>query len=167
VTRNAVGTMTVTFPGPNTGTLTYTVNGLSVTKSIVRFTFRNEILSGNYLGGLTANATGCSGVTNGPVLIFGNLGITQNSASVTMQLSYTNGGIASQCVYSGALQSAGRLGNISGTVTCTTGSTTTIRGSFTLSNVVASQTGFSGTYLGSDNFCSSNSGQFGGVKDIF
>ena len=167
VTRNPVGTMTVSFGSSNAGTLTYTVNGVSVTKSIVRFTFRNENLTGNYLGGLTANSSGCNGVSNGPVLVFDNLTVTQNGAAVTMRVNFFNGaGTLSQCNFTGAMQSTGKISLISGTISCSAGSTATNQGTFTISNITSSQTGFSGTYTGSDQFCSSYSGQFGGVKDV-
>ena len=167
VTRNVVGTMTVSFGSATSGTLSYTVNGLTVTKSIVRFTFRNENLTGNYLGGLTANSSGCSGVSNGAVLVFDNLTVTQNGASVSMRVNFFNGaGTLSQCNFTGAMQSTGKISLISGTVSCSSGSTSTNQGTFTISNITSSQSGFSGTYTGSDQFCSSYSGQFGGVKDV-
>jgi hypothetical protein len=39
----AVGTMTVSFADGNTGSLTYTVNGIQVAKSIRRFVFSNPV----------------------------------------------------------------------------------------------------------------------------
>jgi hypothetical protein len=166
VTRNAVGTMTVTFPSVNAGTLSYTVNGVTVNKSIVRFTFRGENLAGNYLGGLTAISSGCNGVSSGPVLVFDTLIVTQNGAAVSMRVLFNANGVLSQCTFTGAMQSTGRTSLISGNVSCVSGSTSTNQGPFTISNITSSQTGFSGTYTGSDQFCSSYSGQFGGVKDV-
>ena len=167
VTRNTVGTMSVSFSSPNSGTLTYTVNGLTVSKSIVRFTFRNESLAGNYLGGLTANSSGCNGVANGQVLVFDTLTVTQSGTSVTMRVNFFNASsTASQCTFTGSMQSFGRLSNITGTMSCLSGSTSTNQGTFTISNITSSQTGFSGTYSGRDQFCSSYTGQFGGVKDV-
>jgi hypothetical protein len=167
VTRAVVGTMTVSFGSSTSGTLSYTVNGVSVTKSIVRFTFRNENLTGNYIGGLTANSSGCNGVANGPVLVFDNLTVTQSGASVTMRVIFFNSSTTqSQCNFQGAMQSTGKTSLISGTYSCVSGSTATNQGSFTISNITSSQTGFSGTYTGADQFCSSYTGQFGGVKDV-
>src|SRR5437763_16225095 len=60
-----VGSMTLSFSGPYNGTMTYSVNGVSVTKAITRQPIRSNILAGLYIGGLTANGSGISGDPNG------------------------------------------------------------------------------------------------------
>jgi hypothetical protein len=59
VTKTVVGTVTFTFDSATTGTLQYVINGVAVTKRITRQTWRDNVLAGNYLGGLTAIASNC------------------------------------------------------------------------------------------------------------
>src|SRR6202011_3514735 len=77
----AVGTITINFTGPNNGTLSYTVNGVSVTKNIQRFSLRANDISGNYLGGAIAK---CANGSN--ILIFDVLTVTQNATSIQMNV---------------------------------------------------------------------------------
>ena len=161
-----VGSMTLSFSGPNSGTLTYTVNGVSVTKQIQRQPIRSDNLSGHYLGGLTANGSGCSGVSNGPILIFDNLSVTQNGGALSMTVNFNNAaGTGSTCTFTGTYTPQGRLGAASGNFSCTFGTSPGNSGTFSLSNIDASITGFSSSFSGHDQFCS-YSGQFGGVKDV-
>ena len=161
-----VGSMTLAFGGPNSGTLTYTVNGVSVTKAITRQPIRSDNLTGHYLGGLTANGSGCNGVTSGPILIFDQLSVTQNVTNLSMTVNFNNAnGQPSVCTFTGTYTPQGRLGAASGNFNCTFGGAPGNTGSFTLSNIDASITGFSSSFSGRDQFCS-YSGQFGGVKDV-
>lgn len=167
VNRVGVGTMSVAFSDENHGTLDYVVNAVHVTKSITRQTWRAEVLTGNYLGGLTAQGTNCTnGVNNGPILTFGQLAVQQSAATTTMTVSFTSSqGQSSQCVFSGTYSQAGHLGSISGNWNCTLGTTAYNQGTFTVGTIQSSTTGFSGVFTGRDQFCT-YSGQFGGVKDV-
>jgi hypothetical protein len=161
-----VGNMTLAFSGPNSGTMTYTVNGVSVTKSITRQPIRSNNLSGHYIGGLTANGTGCAGVTNGPILIFDSLSVNQSGNTITSTVNFNNSaGQPSVCTFSGTYSPQGRLGAVSGTWSCTFGGTPGNSGTFSLSAVDAGIYGFSSSFSGRDQFCS-YSGQFGGVRDV-
>jgi hypothetical protein len=166
VTRINVGTMTLNFTGPNSGVLQYSANGVNVTKNISRFSLRGNNLSGNYLGGMTAK---CS---NGDdISIFHALTVSQSSAqigaSVSLVVDFFNfSGIQSQCRFNGSYGITGRLNSVSGTYNCTYGTTPGNNGSFTISRIEASRTGFSGVLTASDNFCTGGmTGWFGGVKD--
>jgi hypothetical protein len=157
-----VGSMTLTFTSSATATLQYVANGTSVTKSIQRQSFKNNNLSGHYVGGLTAQGTSCRNVTNGPILAFDNLNVTQSGTSLTMTVSYfTSANTQASCTFTGTYGQAGRLASFSGNWSCTTGNT----GTFAMSELEASRNGFSGTFSGSDQFCN-YSGFFGGVKDV-
>jgi hypothetical protein len=159
-----VGTFTLNFSNANAGTLTYTVNGQTITKQIQRFAFRGENLTGNYLGGLTATST-CGGASQ-LTLVFDTLRVTHSGTSISMTVTFFNAaGVSSSCTYSGTYSQNGRLGAITGSYTCA-GGAAPIAGSFTISNIDAQQTGFSGRFTGSDQFCSSHSGYFGGVRDV-
>lgn len=162
---NAVGTITLNFTGPNSGTLAYTVGGTNVTKTIQRFAFGMDNLSGNYLGGLTASSV-CSGASQ-LTLIFDTMAVSQSGNSFTATVSFYNGaGVQSRCTFSGSYTPMGRQGNVSGNYSCTFGSTPGNAGSFSIAGIETTQNGFNGRFTGSDQFCSSHSGYFGGVKDV-
>ncbi len=161
----SVGTLTISFSTANNGTLNYNVGATNVTKSITRFAFATENLSGNYLGGLTATST-CSGA-NQLTLAFDTMAVSQSGNAITMTVNFFNSaGVQSRCVFSGTYAPMGRQGNISGTYTCTFGTAAGNAGSFTVSNVESTQSGFSGRFAGNDQFCSAHSGYFGGVHDV-
>ena len=161
----AVGTLSINYSTSNSGTLTYNVAGITVNKSITRFAFATDNLSGRYLGGLTATSVCSSG--NQSTLIFDTLSVTQNGNAISMTVTFFNSSnTPSSCVFSGSYGPMGRLGTITGTFSCTVGSQAVNSGPFTISNVQASQTGFSGTFNGSDQFCSNHTGYFGGVRDV-
>jgi len=159
-TTTQVGTMTVNFSG-DSGTLSYTVNGTTVNKSIVRMTWRNNSMQGNYLGGITANSSGCSGGQNTPILIFNTMTIS-GSSSVSIAINFfTNGGTSAQCNFNGSYAQAGQMGNVNGNWNCSTGNT----GTFSLSQLQVGINGITGKFSGRDQFCTYN-GNFGGVRDV-
>lgn len=166
-TANAtpVGTMTVTFSGPNSGTLSYSVAGFpSVTKSIVRQSIRPNSIGGNYIGGMTATASNCGNpLDNGFALITGLLTVQHGlGGNASMRVDFRNSaGTNATCTFTGGYTPQGRLGAISGTYSCTLGST----GTFTMTEVEGSRNGFNARFSGSDQFCSYN-GYFGGVRDV-
>src|SRR5207248_190644 len=104
-----VGAMTFSFSGPYNGTLQYSVNGVNVFKTITRQSFKTNNLTGRYLGGLTANGTACSGVANGPILIFDNLTVTQSGANLAMTVNFfSSSGQSSMCTFNGVYNTQGR-----------------------------------------------------------
>jgi hypothetical protein len=167
-TPTQVGIMTVNFISPSTATLTYNVEGVSVTKNITRQTWRINQISGNYLGGITANGSSCTGTTNGPILIFGNLRITQTgNTAVSAQIDFiSNSGVSSRCVMAGNMSQAGKMGALSGgTFSCTFGTTAGNQGSFALTAIDVTNNGISANFTGQDQFCT-YSGRFGGLRDV-
>src|SRR5258706_1177108 len=169
VTRTLVGSMTLSFSGPSTGSMNYTVNGTIVSKQISRITWRNVNIAGNYIGGMVGRSSSCSGVSPGQVALFDGLTVTQSGTNVTMRVDFNQGGTgtASTCTYSGTLAQAGRLGAINaGTYSCTVGGTTANQGTFNLSAIDAGVNGFHATYTAQDQFCASYIGRFGGVRDV-
>ena len=84
-----VGTMSVNFSSAYAGSMTYNVSGVNVSKNISRQSFAANNLTGHYLGGLTANGTNChNNTTNGPVLIFDTLTVSQNGSSLSMLVNF-------------------------------------------------------------------------------
>ena len=162
-----VGSMTLLFNSAGTGSLSYVVNGTTVTKEIFRQTWRNNAIAGNYLGGITAIGTSCKNIPNGPILIFGNLAIAQNTTQVGMRIDFVDQvGRVSFCTMNGTFAGQGRLGTISqGTWNCTYGNTPGNTGTFTLTSIDAGVNGLTSTFTASDQYCV-YSGKFGGLRDV-
>ncbi|HET7730817.1 MAG TPA: hypothetical protein VFK48_12365 [Usitatibacter sp.] len=159
-----VGSMSVSFSGSNDGTLTYTINGVTVSKSIQRQPIRNNHLGGNYIGGMTATASNCSNPTdNGFALMTGLLTVQHSGgSSASLRVDFRNAaGTSATCTFNGTYTLQGRLGTIAGSYNCTLGST----GTFTMTEVDGSRNGFNATFSGQDQFCRYN-GYFGGVRDV-
>jgi hypothetical protein len=165
-----VGAVAFAFTSPTNGAVSYTVNGVSVTKSIVRQTWAGNFLSGNYIGGLTANGTNCrNNVPNGPILINGELTIGHsNFLSPVFRIDFraANGGQGT-CTFTGSYTQEGKLGRVnSGTFSCTIqGVTNPPVGTFTLTQVEANTNGVTSRFVGSDQNCNYD-GYFGGTKDV-
>jgi len=167
VTHTGVGNMSITFSNANAGTLTYTVNGVSVNKSISRFSLRAPNLAGKYVGGGigTGPQTGC-----GPrgISIFDQMTVTQNGAAVTFRIDFVNGaGQDAYCTYNGTMTTTGRTGSITGSFTCnlTSNNNQTNAGTFSITNLETSINGFNGNFNSSDQFCTAT-GRFGGIRDV-
>jgi hypothetical protein len=164
VTHNPVGTMTLNFNSSSAGSLSYSVSGVTVNKLISRFSLRMANLGGRYLGGAVAT---CPGTSSG-VLIYDMMTVSQSGANVTMQVDFFNSnGVQSRCTYTGALNTTGRLGSITGNYSCTAGTQSSNVGTFTITNLETSTNGFNGDYVGRDQFCPGQNqvGRFGGLKD--
>ena len=56
---------------------------------------------------------------------------------------------------------AGKMGNVAGTWSCTTGNA----GGFTISQIEVTINGWNGKFSGNDQFCTYN-GNFGGIRDV-
>ena len=170
VTNPQVGIMTVSFNSPTTATLTYNVEGVSVTKQITRQTWRNNNIAGNYLGGITAIGSQCADSRNNgqPILIFGILRIAQTGMALTMRIEFTsNTGQASLCTITGTMTQSGKLGALANAPwTCTFGGSSGNQGTVNLSAIDVTTNGFSASFSGSDQFCSAYSGRFGGLRDV-
>lgn len=168
VTANVVGSIQLTFNSANTATLVYTVNASTVTKTITRQTWRNDNLSGDYLGGLTAIGSNCSPSNfAGPILIFQTLTV-QHAANnqISMNVQFTSSqGIASQCTFGGTYTQYGRTGSVSGNFNCNINGQAANAGTFTVGSIDSSADGFMGHFNGRDQYCTYD-GQFGGVRDV-
>jgi hypothetical protein len=163
-----VGNMTLVFNTPTTATLTYTADGATVTKNVQRQSWRAENLTGSYLGGLTAIASGCNGVDNGKVLIFGpSVTVAHNTdGAVSMTVNFnTNTGAPSVCTFNGTYGQSGKLGTVTGTWSCTVGGSPFNNGTFTMSELQATVRGFNARFQGSDQFCQ-YAGNFGVARDV-
>ena len=119
-TPRKVGTMTWTSLTVITGTLTYTVDGVAVAKSLTRFTLVNENYSGHFGGGIHENFTNCANPAfNGTKETIGVLNITENGTAVTIATLGQTGG---SCTYNGTLNQYGQMGDVAGVFACSDGS---------------------------------------------
>jgi hypothetical protein len=170
-TPTQVGNITFTFNSPTTGTVGYTVNGVSVTRSIVRQTWRATVLTGNYVGGMVGQGTGCGAGNDGAVIINGELSVNHSNPNTPIFRIdfFAANGQPGVCTYTGTYGQEGKMGRvIGGTFSCAIENTANApAGSFTLSQVQASTNGMTARYSGSDQFCTNYTGFFGGIKDVF
>ena len=169
-TFSQVGTISFNFTDATSGTMTYTLGGSTVTKAITRQTWAGNILTGNYIGGLTAQGTNCrNGVNNGPILIFNELTINHsNFFAPTLRVDFTTGnGTAGICTFTGPYSQSGRLGSIvNGTWSCQIPNVANPpAGTFSLTQIEANMNGMSGRFTGQDQNCN-YTGFFGGIKDV-
>jgi len=171
VTNQQVGEATITFSSQNSATLTYNVDNTNVTKTITRYTFRNNTPAGRYYpGGLTAARSACTGgLANGNVYFAGFIQATLSGSSARFLLDFNDAsGARLLCTFDGTWVQEGRLASVTnGTWSCvnTAGGGPVNSGTFALSRVDVQVEGFTSQFVGGDNFCQ-YSGRFGGVRDV-
>ena len=114
VQATAVGTLTFSSTQPNAATLTYSVDGVTVTKSVVRQTWDMENVAGTYLGATAGTWSGCGAGRDGYQESVSTFLVSQDGAAI--QIREDSGGVA--CNYAGIYSQAGRLGAIQGGGLC-------------------------------------------------
>jgi len=124
VTTVPVGTMTFTSTGVLTATITYSVNGVSVTKNIQRQPLQLEPVSGTYSGSANVTASSCTNPANNTAGNFGyTLLLNQVGAAINGAFQIANAG---QCSFSGTYTEFGRMGTYSTNYTCPNGESGTM-----------------------------------------
>ena len=109
-----VGSMTWNAPFVTSGTLTYTVDGISVTKNIIRQTLVNDDFNGTFVGAAHETVS-CAGVADVTTENFAGLGVVQNGTQVSLASVALDG---NTCTYSGQLGQDGQFGSMNGTYSC-------------------------------------------------
>jgi hypothetical protein len=155
VNARQVGTATVRF-GITTSTLTYSVDGVQVSKDIQRQTFRANNLAGTYIGAAVATATGC-GASSGTFENSASFTISHTGSAIAIAASMSNG---QTCTYAGTYQQAGRMGSISGQLSCSNGAS----GTFEAFELEAGYSGFLTRYNADYGAGCTESGRIGGLK---
>ena len=160
VQSRKVGTMTWQSQSMDGGMLTYTVDGVTVTKNIKRFTFAVDDFSGTYVGALSGTATGCTnpsgiGTAEGVIAI----AVLQNGSNITLRLAYPDG---SACTLSGVLTQSGQFGKAAGTMTCEAGDS----GTFQISEMIVGVGYLAGRIVVNDNSSCRNDGTFAAVRNL-
>lgn len=157
VSARPVGVVAFSFPEISGGAVSYTVDGVSVTKSIRRQTWRGENLNGIYIAGSLGTYTGCGAAQNGyfenPItLTVGHDG----GSTITMREQGSN----YFCNYSGTYTQEGRMGMIQGSGTCSDGTNQTFRATEVQSGLQGLTMRFTSLFTGT---CTSV-GRMGGVR---
>jgi len=132
-----------------------------VNKQIQRQTWRANDISGIYEGGWSGVASSCrTSSDNGTFRIIGLLTVATGSPNHSLRIDFSNNaGQVVTCTLTGPYTQAGRLGSISGTFGCNSGSA----GTFTLSEIDVTRNGISARMNGNDTFCTLG-GFIGGVR---
>lgn len=156
-----VGTMTWVATSTSTGTLTYTVDGVSVTKLLTRQTIVLDHFSGNFQGAIHRAASSCSSPANNTTTeLSAGFFISQvNNTSMSIDTSDALGNV---CNYSGTLSQAGQMGSIAGAYSCNNGDS----GTFNIFELQVNISGITGRFAQNSNLtaCVSN-GWFGAMRN--
>jgi hypothetical protein len=115
VTYRKVGPVSLLSRDGYTVTLTYTIDGVFISKSYTRFTLNNLNFAGTYLGTILYQTGSCSSPT--PVARAVTTTITQSSKALTIVAQ----GQSVTCTLSGDYVQSGSLGGSTGSFSCTDG----------------------------------------------
>lgn len=157
-TSRPVGTVSFVLNEQNAATLFYSVDGVGVTKSLERQTWRLEDFTGDYLGGYSVRNANCtSSAQNGIEETGGFMTVTQTGTA----LSAVAATVAGTCTYTGSYAQYGKLGQVTGTYTCSNG----VQGTFQMFEMAPTVSGFTARIIGQNQFCDF-SGTFGGITRV-
>jgi len=145
VARRIVGSMTLTTRADGTASLSYSVDGVAVQKTVTRYTFRKNEFTGTYSGHFAAdNDAGHESAS---------INIDDRGDSFIMQtVTAANG----TCSYVAPGLQMGHIRIMKGTFSCTSGRS----GNFTMSNATVSAHGFTARLQMDPSF----SGRMEGVR---
>jgi len=149
-----VGNITFHATDIANGTLTYTVDGSTVSKAIRRQTLVNEVIAGAYDLVVYKHQV-C-------VPALGGTGTLSVRALFTLtQIGNNVVGVSGSCTFNGTSSQSGKMMNVTGTYSCaTTGET----GSFSMFEIVVTETGLMLRMSEQSNLCSSISVEAAGIR---
>ena len=120
VSMKKAGSATFTLTDVSTGALQYTVDGVQVTKQIVRQPLSYDDYSGTYDVVYNYTVTGCNEPAyNGTYVDIGTVIIKQTRAAMSVELNDLLG--VGTCTSAGTYSQGGRMGSYSGSYACTWG----------------------------------------------
>jgi len=154
-----VGSMTWSAPFVESGTVTYTVNGLTVTKNVVRQTLVNDDFNGTYPGAIHANYSNCfNSANNGPFESYSAISVIQSGATVTLGYANEGGGT---CSFTGTFSQAGQFGKMVGNYSCSSGDA----GTFNMFEMNVGFNSITGRFtMSSTNIGCQATGYYGGIR---
>ena len=160
VSNRVVGSVSFNLTSTTTANLTYTVDGVTVSKSLTRQTWAGENFTGSYVGGSTGTLSGCS--VNGAAEDVDVFTINQTGTNGTsFSLVAANVQNSVSCTYTGTYSQAGHLGAVSGNFQCNPGSS----GSFSIQELEGTLAGFTGRIVTANGGCTF-SGRLAGARRI-
>jgi len=142
VTRRQVGTMSFQLQNAGQAVVSYSVDGASVMKNLVRFFFRKNDLSGGYLGHMVATNNAPAGLSHDAI----NIDIVDGDGGFAMTTTPApTASDSAVCHFAGpSAQQAGEYRSVGGTYTCEDGES----GTFAMDNLFVSFDGFTGSFTG-------------------
>jgi hypothetical protein len=159
VTFRKVGTMTWNAPSVESGTVSYSVDGVSVTKNVVRQLLVYDDYNGIYGGGVHQTSVGCfNSSSNGIAEFFAALSVVQNGTSLSLASANEQGGT---CTFAGTLSQGGQFGKMVGNYSCPNGEV----GTFNMFEMNVGLNALTARYTTSstNNGCQST-GYLGGIR---
>lgn len=156
VTVRQVGLITFRFDTITQGQVSYTVDGVSITKTITRQTWKANSLTASYVGAFVGTYSGACPFPTGYAEEPAVLTVNHSGATLSMGVVFTAGG---SCTHSGTYQQAGRMGAYVGVVNC--GGLT---GTVSAFEIQANISGFTGRGQASFGGSCNWSGRFGGLR---
>jgi hypothetical protein len=157
VSNRKVGTLTFDASSTDNASLSYSVDGTVVAKSVTRQLWKFEDFSGNYQGGFVYEVNPLHGPCIGrneeqP----GSIAVSQSKDDgLTITAQFING----SCTFSGNYSQAGHMGVAQGVFTCADGGE---HGSFTAFEMERTASGMTGRIVAESALCEYR-GRFGGV----
>lgn len=130
-----VGQVTFNASGSNNATLSYSVNGVNVSKSVTRQTWAGDNYNGAFLGGSMGTWSSCGGARNGYVESGATFTLTQTGTSVQIR----EDGSGYTCTYNATYGANGRFGTFTGSGICSDG----VNFTFTATDAEVSRDAFS------------------------
>ena len=159
VSYRKVGQLTYAVKDLHASTLSYSVDGVAVSKEIYRYTLRNDDYSGSYVGAFRVVATQCFNPANNAAQVsLGTFNVISQSSSTLRIVANSNQGFA--CTYDGDYQQFGQFGKSQGAFSCTDGRA----GDFTFYEMLVTKTDFRGLMVGGNTAGCSLSGNFTGLR---
>jgi hypothetical protein len=158
ITNEIAGSVRFTLEDVGTATLSYTLDGVTVSKAITRQTWRNNNLGGGYVGAEIGTYFNCANqANNGYYETPMTLTITHAGGVATLVYGFT--GSTNTCTFTGPYRQEGRMGSIAGNFTCMGGAS----GTFTALEVEASISAIA-MRMGTKSSVCEFSGRVGGVR---
>lgn len=162
VTRRAVGSVTFQYFRPSSGILSYTIDGVTVSKDVRRQTWGALDITGEFNLNRVLRPHLCNGQPNGP-----NDPITNDAGMMTVSRSGSTVQINTRpvapstlsCTFNGTLTQEGRMSAVSGSYICSDGTS----GPFSLTEIEVSKWGFISRIATTVRGCAMH-GSFGGAR---
>jgi hypothetical protein len=161
VSATPVGNFTFRLTAVNSAEFQYTINGVTVTKTVQRLGVAAANMTGAYTGAMVYRIFNCNSGSPQSYVDNANFTVAQNGASVTIASTFPVAG--GSCTHTGNYAQDGRYGRISGNYTCAGGAS----GTFEMFEIESGSQSFSGRYTGtvvSGALRCSQEGRMGGVN---